>query len=163
MNKREVYSHLEIDYRKNYSNYVGRLTKRFQSKAKAEDVVQEAYTRAFTYWETCPTPGEIVSWFSMILSNCIKDAKKDDRMRGMSVEDSEAEDVPTPCNGFHTVELNQVTNAINAKPKAVAYILGLNLLQQLRPREIAQLVPETEAAIRQIVHRFRLELKELFP
>ena len=161
MNKEEVYKLLEKHYRENAESLVKRHQRFLQSTHRAEDVVQEAYTRAFTYWRTFPTDGNHNRWFGMILLNCLKDNQRAEHMSGMS-DSALLEELPTSSNAFPRIAYKEAVRFIMAEPQEIRTILELSLLHQYASKEIAQLVPETADNIRKIVQRFRERLKEEF-
>lgn len=162
--KEQTYTRIEQHYRDNYDRLVMLCNKYLHNMERAEDVVQEAYTRALTYWESVPNAEEeIYPWFQTILNNCIRENWKSERIQGMSenIEDFQ-EEIQIKASGIPSIILSQVEKRIADTPENVQKILQLFFLQQFTTKEIAELVPETANNIRVIVHRFREGIKRDF-
>lgn len=81
-----------------YTAQKDRLIKRISYRAgsmhNAEDVVQEAFTRALTYIEAYdPEVRPLPAWFNTILNNALKDFKKAERNAGTVTEEGVVEDL----------------------------------------------------------------------
>lgn len=157
------YSRIEAHYRANFS----RLTKfvyRFAgSFHNAEDIVQEAYTRALTFQHSAPTEDDSFgAWFNTILHNCIRDRWRIENLQGMSNGTEEVEEQAIEPAVIPQIIYSQVVDRINKKPPALANILRLALVEQYTPMEIAQQVDATSNAVRQLVHNFRQEVRAEF-
>src|SRR3546814_14161868 len=61
MDKEEAYKIIEYHYRNNFKNLISRYSRQFQSHSRAEDIVQEAYTRALQYWNRYSARKRVVS------------------------------------------------------------------------------------------------------
>lgn len=160
-NKEETYRRINLHYREEKNKLVSFYNKFFHNMDRTEDVVQEAYTRALTYWEGVPEGDEFYPWFQTILSNCVRDNWKTELGQGMSWS-AEAEEVPVKAAAIPTIIFKQVEQRIEAEPENVAKILHLFFLQQYNAKEVSEMVPETANAIRVIVHRFRNKIREEF-
>lgn len=160
MEQIEIYKVIEDHYRSNFTQLVRRFSRFLNSKARAEDIVQEAYTRALTYWKSLSPDISVNAWLRTILNNCIKDNFKTEMLHGMA-NYSETETISKP-NAIPAIMLKQVVERIKAKPENIGRILSLFLLEQYRPIEIAQVVTEKVSNIRQIVSRFRKEIRKEF-
>lgn len=161
MKKSEVYTLLEKHYRTNYEQFINRYRRFLRSIHRAEDVVQEAYTRAFKYWESFPEDGNLDRWFGTILINVTKDYHRTEAMSGMC-DNIDFMEIPVQSSGLPRVVYAQILERINSKEEPARTILDLYLVKQYRALEVADVLPETPAAIRQIVHRFREEIKRDF-
>ena len=149
---------LEKHYRSNFELLAKKYTVYLRSKEKAEDSIQEAYTRALTHWRTCDTT-TFHNWYMTILHNCIRDAKRTEIMSGMG-DNIEEFDIPVQASAIPLIIYKQIRNKIDNKEPNVRKILNMFLVHQYRPKEIAQVVKENANAIRQIVHRFREEIRK---
>ena len=161
MNKKELYILVDKYYRDNFDTLVKRMTRSTGSKERAEDIVQEAFTRCLKYHDVCPDASQFEPWFHVILTNCFKDNKRQETMSGMS-DEIETIEIPIDAAAIPSIVYKQIISRINSKEPKIAGILTLFLVKQLRPKEIGHLIEETENNIRQIVFRFRKELKEEF-
>jgi RNA polymerase sigma factor (sigma-70 family) len=158
----QAYKTIENHYRTQSERLVKRYSVFLHSKERAEDTVQEAYVRALTYWSDAPSdPTEFARWFSAIIGNALKDNHRDEIRKGATSERPE-EDEGYEGPAIPAIIYRQVKERIAAKPEAHSRILSLALLQQYRPAEIGQLTRETQVNIRQVVSRFRKEIKTEF-
>ena len=62
---------VEKHYRQHFETQVLKLRGRLGGRA--EDAVQEAYTTSLQYWDTLHNVDKFDEWFSVILSNSIRD------------------------------------------------------------------------------------------
>lgn len=161
MEKAEVFALLEKHYRENSKALHGRVYRYVKSQHRAEDVVQEAYCRAFQYWNTLRSEIELNGWFSGILNNCVKDNHKEENMHGM-LNYSEIQEQAVKPTAIPRILQDEVVARINKEPEHTATILRMALIDQYRPKEISQVVKESPGAIRQIVYRFREVIRKEF-
>lgn len=160
--QKQAYDLIESHFRENHKQLVQRYTRFLNSKERAEDVVQEGYLRAMSYWNKCPeTAEDFARWFHRLISNALKDNHREEIMHG-AVMYREENDNLIDSSGIPAVIYRQVVQRIEAKPSAQSTILKLFLLDQQRPSDIANMVPESVVAIRKCVSRFRKELKDEF-
>ena len=153
MKKEIVYEQLESHYRANYDRFVARLRRNLNNKYNAEDVVQEAYCRAFKYWSTYDPDKEFDVWFKTVLNNSIKDFFKKEIMHGMSL-DVIADD-QAPVRMMKRLELKEAFALIEKQEERIRRILVLVLIEGYTSYEVEQVVPESANSIRKIIQRFR--------
>lgn len=163
MNKQESYDRIEKHYRENKDlllKYYGRV---FNGTSLVEDVVQEAYTRALTYWKTMPEDEEkFTPWLRTIVSNCIREMWKKENVHGMGMdEDNEPEPI-VPPSAIPAIIYKQVMERIEGQEPRTRRILGMFFHHQMLPKEIEQMTGEKANNVRQIVFQFRKHLKEDF-
>jgi RNA polymerase sigma factor (sigma-70 family) len=159
----QAYKTIENHFRQNFERLVPRYQRFLNSKERAEDVLQEAYCRACTYWSDAPSDEtEFTKWFHTILGNAMKDNHRDEIRKGATSNADASDDEGYEGAAIPAIIYRQVRQRIEAKPEAHSRILSLALLQQYRPAEIEQLTKETQGNIRQIVSRFRREIREEF-
>lgn len=158
----QTYKQIENHYRQNFEKLIPRYTHFLKSKERAEDVVQDAYLRACTYWPDAPSdPTEFSKWFHIVLGNALKDNHREEIMKGAN-NSREAEDEGAEGPAIPAIIYKQVVDRIKAKPSGQAKVLSLALLHHYRANEIADMVPESAVAIRKIVSRFRKEINQEF-
>lgn len=160
MKQSEVYKLIEQDYRKNFRPLVTRLSWYMGSIEQAEDVVQEAYTRACSYWAAYDEKQPIEGWIKGILNNSIRDNKRAEIMHGMS-DDNSIEKGAEPT-AIPKVILKEVVKRIDSKPDNVRRILRLTFLHEHTAKEIANMTGEGFENVRIMVKRFREEVKKEF-
>lgn len=149
---------LEEFFREEYRHTVNRVAGRVGGKTNAEDVVQEAFSRALKYRDTYKEGEEFLAWFNTILNNCARDFKKQDRLDGMSdpVEEAGA-DMDHLQQQLWLVEA--ITEEMNNREQEHSRILKGYFLKGWRPREIMEFSPLKGAHIRKIIQRFKEEMR----
>ena len=161
MERKEVYKLIEDHYRRRYDATLQTVRKKFRSYHDAEDVVQEAYTRACQYWDTYEPHYSISTWIDNILNNCIKDQHTDNFMRGHQVPYKVEKDKRTVSpSSMSKRELERIDALISTKPEHMQRILRLHFFQGYDLSDIEQIVPEKYHNIHVITKRFREELRE---
>lgn len=161
MERADVYSLIEKHYRDNFKNLTIRYSRQLQSLARAEDVVQEAYTRALRYWERYSLEQDFGAWLNTILINCLRDNMREERMQGAVEYPPEEEQTIRPA-AIPSIILEQVEARINSKSPDVAAVLRHALLEQGHQKEVAEATGRTPKAVEMIVRRFRKEIKDDF-
>ena len=156
----EAYSLIEDHYRKNRGGLIKTFRKILRSHHLAEEVVQEAYTRALTYYNTFNKNSSFDKWFSMILTNSMKDKTAEERMHGQSLDDER--DIELPHPGFNIVYLDQVRQFIEDQEGNVRNILTFYFFNQMTSKEISEIVPEKHDNVRKIIFDFRNRLRDRF-
>ena len=158
--KSEVYELIEDHYRSNFKHLVMRYRGPSGSRHNGEDIVQEAYTRAMQYWQSFNIKKDFRKWFSRILINCLKDKIKDEKQHGFFETDLAPSD--SQSKAFNRLVIKDVLKIIHMQPDNIKYILTLYFFEQYRTKEIADLVPESHANVRVIIHSFRKTLRRKF-
>jgi RNA polymerase sigma factor (sigma-70 family) len=126
----------------------------------AEDVVQTAYERAIRYKEA--TNARIFdAWFSTVLNNCLRDAQNEEKGYSYQEEGEETtEDVS--CPHYPTRIMKEIFELIDTKSVIQQEVLGLYFKKQYTNIDISDTTAHSRGNIRQIISRFRQELKELY-
>jgi RNA polymerase sigma factor (sigma-70 family) len=128
--------------------------------ANAEDVVQEAYTKALTYIDKYNSErGEFDQWFSTILNNVLKDFKKIEHARGVVYLDAEEFNLPSELVTSPKLEGERFRNGLKEliakQPVRRQTILTLYYIDGWEPHEIASLLGVPFGNIRLIIHYFK--------
>lgn len=161
MERAAVYKLIEEHYIRNKATLVKKLQNSCGSYHNAEDTVQEAYVRACNYFSNYDSTLSFDAWFGGILSNCIRDCQKQQILKGMVQDDLAAISDPPRLDATDAILIQQIANKIKSKPKRVAAVLRLFLLEEYSGKEVSDLTGYTAEAVRKIVSRFRQE--ELAP
>lgn len=160
MNRQEAYDLIEKHYRLNCLTLVKRLTGMI-GRENAEDVVQEAYCRALQYYTSLSAAnGNFNQWFSGILQNAVNKNIRDEKSHGM-FRDQELDRVSADV-AYNRKFLEEIEEEINSKPMHIAFILNCYFFHQYSPADICEIVPESNVAIRQIIWRFRQDMKRKY-
>lgn len=162
MTREEVYKEIEGHYREKYETVVKTIGRSFNNFQDAEDVVQEAYTRACQYWDSYDAEVSIFdTWFEGVLENCLKDKKKDLKLQGGTIEYKVERDTRAiNPSSLSKRELENIDELISKRPEHMQKILRLHLWKGYDISDIEKVVPEKWDNIRTIVMRFKKELRE---
>lgn len=146
----------------NYRTLVKRVKYRTNNNEHdAEDVVMEAYTRALLYKDSFELGLPFSHWFGRIVSNCLKDWKREQYNGTLTDEFDERDVEPTPDKSIAenlikkiSIEIDKVENEEHKE------ILRLNLVYGFKLREVAQITNLKYKNIDLIIQRFKEQLKE---
>ena len=131
-----------------------------------EDALQEAYCRACQYWKSYDFNRDFDKWIFGLVRNASRQILIDEKRHGMSNrEESDITGILQPIkvgNPEKTRQLKEVLVRIDQEPEDRAYILRLSLIDQFSAAEVAQIVPENENTIWNIVYRFRKDNQKEF-
>lgn len=159
--QKKVYRMIEEHYRDNFGKLVSQYIGRAGGKHNAEDVVQEAYTRACKYWKTFKEERSFDGWIGLIVHNCFRNKRREDMNMGMTTGKEDEEALYYGMTGAVQEDhmfLQDILNEI--KEHEHSYILELALIDGLSYGDISEIVPYTVQGVKQIVSRFREELRE---
>lgn len=153
---------IEAHYVANYRRLMKIMTFRAGTEWDAQDVIQEAYARALKYYRGFTgKPDEFNRWFSTIINNTLKEYKNIEK--GTAAESFEEEDaVGIPCSYITDRIMGEVYELIDTKSTVQIEVLTLHIKQGYSAKDISYITDVSYAAARQIVLRFRNELKELY-
>lgn len=150
-------------YLKNSRELHKRVANRAGGAYNAEDVVQEAFTRAIKYWDSFdPTRHQLGAWFNTILNNALKDFKREELMFGMCIEFDEELDEGVRMKTHNQHMLRQITKLIHSKRDNTRDLLDMYYLKGYKTREIVQALDMDHRAVSVAVWRFKEEVKEKF-
>lgn len=152
-------------YRENYDLLVKRMKNKLSSQQDAEDVVQEAFTRALQYYESFnPRVSPLDVWFNRILTNCFKRFSTERRLGGLTknLEDSLDQIEPTLENFISKMTSREVIKLILLKPDDQKEILSLNITFGYKPEEISILTGKSSGYIKKSLNKFLNEMKEVY-
>lgn len=152
---------IEKHYVENYNRLVKKLTFRAGTVWAAEDVVQTAYERAIRYRRNCDEH-RFGQWFSMLLNNALRDFQAEER--GHSASDIDDEDVAATLSCPHYPEkiMKEIYDLIDTKSENQMEVLKLYFQHGMSSKDISNITQHSDANCRQIIKRFRDELKDLY-
>ena len=162
MSKRnkQISDHYALNYERLVKRCVNRVPDR--SQALAEEVVQEAYTRALKYFRTYDWKiNDFDVWFNSILKNAINDCRQIERERGVSQElhENMEELVPHKMTKDAQVEVTKRILTSSAKPVERS-VLTLFHIIGYKSMEISQYLSINHNTVRQIIMRFRMKMDD---
>lgn len=155
-------------YKETYNTRVKKLTFTLNGdKAGAEDVVQEAFTRALKFYNSYDNGcGDINAWFNKILFNCLRDYQREKLGYGIVRNNIEEEDeeatmwikiypIDAKIRALINEQLESYTNLRHKRILQLFFILGYTTAQ----------IPQIELGVSQtnvttIIKRFKDSIKE---
>lgn len=154
---------LEEFYKERRDDLVRRLGYGAGTQWNAEDVLQEAFVRALTYWDTFdPNQKELGAWFSTILKNSLRDFKRDEWLFGMGEEFDEEQYDPQEMNIKEEELIRKIYELVDGKIEPHQEVLLLYFEKHYSPRDIAMISPYKVKTIKQVILRFKAEVKERY-
>jgi RNA polymerase sigma-70 factor (ECF subfamily) len=151
---------IEQHYIENHQRLIKRFTFRAGTEWDAQDIVQEAYSRAIKYLSSY-NGDNFDKWLNTILINTFKEHKRNET--GMSHSQLDEDLVEgSECTFYSDQTMEEVFELINTKAVIQIEILNLHLKQGYSAIDIKKITPYTYSNIHQIIRRFRQELRELY-
>lgn len=148
---------------KEYRTLVNRVKKRAGSPENAEDVVQEAFTRACQYLNSFdPNKKEFGAWFNTILNNALRDFKRDEMNYGMGMEFNEEESEGVEFRVTDKETSNEIRKEIKKKGALSREILHLYFNLDYTPKDIQKATSFPKGTILSTITRFKNEMKEKY-
>jgi RNA polymerase sigma factor (sigma-70 family) len=132
-----------------------------RSPGDADDIVQEAFMRAFRAFDTLRSP-DARSWLLAIVRNCHLSALADRRRRAHEAQPASAAAAPPPDPERASIERDErrrLTRLIAALPEEQREVLLLRELEDMSYREIAAVVEVPIGTVMSRLARARAALK----
>ena len=141
------------------------VAKRFlKDAADAEDVVQEAFIKAFTKLDQYKAEVTFGAWLKRIVVNKSIDFLKSKKQRLVELEEVHLKVIDTPDDDKWFVEdaitLKDVKVAIHNLPEKYQYVVMLFLIEDYDHQEISEILGISEVASRTQLSRGKAKLKE---
>lgn len=161
MTRKDCYKLIEDYYRKNFKKLVNTVRGRAGSYHNAEDVVQEAFTRALKYHKSYnPAMTPLDAWFSRILENSLRTHTKDRRAQGMVMGSARTDNlITTTPDSFLRMFLKEITDDIAQLSEGKQEAVNLAFFYGYTPMDISKIMNLSVGAVRTMLHRFREELR----
>ena len=154
---------LEEFYKERRDDLVRRLGYGAGTQWNAEDVLQEAFVRALTYWDTFdPNQKELGAWFSTILKNSLRDFKRDEWLFGMGEEFDEEQYDPQEMQIPEGELVRQIYEMVEEKVPNQKEILLLHFEKNYSPKDIHNITGQKASTISQVIWRFKAEVKDKY-
>lgn len=159
-NQSNTFPLIETYYKENYSRILKRLSFRAGTQWDAEDVAQEAFTRALKYGPKTVI-GDMHRWFSLIITNALRDHMN--AANGYSyVEESSLEEESVDCTGFSKRVMFEIYELIGTKSERQMDILNMHIFEGYSAKDISEITDHSYARVHKTISRFREELKTLY-
>lgn len=142
------------------------VAKRFLKDTNdAEDVVQEAFIKAFTKIHQYKAEVTFGAWLKRIVVNKSIDFLKSKKQRLVDLEEVHLKVIDTSNDDKwlvdDTITLEDVKNAIESLPDKYQYVLMLYLIEGYDHQEISEILNISEIASRTQLSRGKIKLQEL--
>lgn len=155
----DAYKWIEDHYRKKREGFVKAFVTMAGGYAQAEDVVQDAYVKALTYWKAFDAPADLDRMFPILVMNCYRDFKKDERRHGAA---ELTEDIEGPAFNFTNIIKQNIYKMIEAQAERDRGVLSLHFIKGFTQREIETLTNIPQGTVKDIVVKFRDHLKKTY-
>ena len=133
--------------------------------AEAEDVVQEAFIKAFAKLHQYKAEVTFGAWLKRIVVNKSIDYLKSKKQQVVALEEVHLKVVDTPNDNKWLVDddttITEVKNAINTLPEKYRYVLMLFLMEGYDHQEISEILNISQVASRTQLSRGKQKLQEL--
>ncbi|MEL7423474.1 MAG: RNA polymerase sigma factor [Bacteroidota bacterium] len=150
-------------YEEERGTLVKKLSRRAGSPENAEDVVQEAFTRALKYVDSYDkAKREFGAWFNTILNNALRDFKRDEKNYGMSMEAAGGEEEVEEPRLDVRQERREVRDLIFQKGEVQQEILRLYYILNYTPKDIQAVTEHPRGTILSTITRFQQEVMEKY-
>lgn len=149
-----------------YCNGMYSVAKRFvKHDAEAEDVVQDAFIKAFTKLHQYNAEVTFGAWLKRIVVNTSIDALKSKKQRLVDLEDVHLKVVDTSDDDKWLVDdavsMDEIKKAINQLSDKYRYVVMLFLIEGYDHQEISEILNITEVASRTQLYRGKLQLQNM--
>ncbi|MDO6597656.1 RNA polymerase sigma factor [Oceanihabitans sp. 2_MG-2023] len=149
-----------------YCNGMYIVANRFvKDAAEAEDVVQEAFIKAFSKLHQYKAEVTFGAWLKRIVVNKSIDYLKSKKQQVVALEEVHLKVIDTPNNDEwlvdDTITVAEVKNAIDTLPEKYRYVLTLFLMEGYDHQEISEILDISQVASRTQLSRGKQKLQEL--
>jgi RNA polymerase sigma factor (sigma-70 family) len=151
---------IEKHYRENYNRLVKIVSRRLgYNPHLSEEAVQEAYTKALEHWDVYDHKRSFDGWFVTILNNCVVNVTRQEKDRGISIEEvgqlsEDEENLLRLDNNLVSREVRKmIMGTESALHKDIIYLFfikGLSLKSILSLTEATSL-----SMVKKVISRFR--------
>ena len=157
---------LEGYYKDNYGKLVKGWSRRAGSPENAEDLVQEAFTRALQYIEGYNEDTPFEGWFITILHNCWKSQAGDAYRQGMSITIEDADEqglldeVEITDDNRRLISI--IRRMIKNSRRPAKDILYLHFVREWKPSEISHYLNIELETVKKSLYRFKQTVASSF-
>lgn len=148
---------IEEHFKKNYNRLLKRLTFRAGTQWAAEDVIQEAYTRAIKYHKSYSGAG-LDPWISTIVNNALREYQNAEKGYSHGPEEEEEAIDNSQFRGI----MRDVYKMIEEKSPVHREVLLYFFKYEYGPKDICAITNYSYSQCHQIIQRFRNDLKGIY-
>jgi len=155
----------------NKKSLINKINRRVFDIQDAEDVLMDAFIKAISYQDSFDSKQEMGKWFNTILNNSIRDYRTkflkeksganhndmvefDETVEGMAVEDKNLEIDWATVDAVHA-EIAERSGNTNT-------VLRMYFNDSYSPKDIAALTNTTSHVVRNMIHRFKQEMRKKY-
>ena len=153
-------TNIENHYNQHSRRLIKSMTYRCGTEWAAQDIVQEAYARALKY-NTNLEGKDLNLWFSMLMHNVYKDFLREENKHPQTTFDEELSE-GVDCPQYSSEIMKEVYDLIATKSLVYIEILTLYFSKGYTAVEICQATAHSHSQCKQVLARFKQELKELY-
>lgn len=147
---------LEELYTNQHDQMCKKISRMVNGIVNAEDVVQNTFVKAMTYWESRDSSKELVPWINKILYNEALTFNRQERDHGASRVWEEMVEVMETLEENLTKKLNKLLKSSNKRQ-----ILSMYFKFGYTPQEISSFTGETIHKVKDVVRDFKRAAKEI--
>lgn len=152
---------IEEHYRKNFKMMVNRMLRRVpgNSRALAEEVVQEAYSNALRYWKAFdPERASFDIWFNRIVNRAASKCTREENGQPSIPYDDGLEPFVLDTETKIPREIvNKVQQAIKDMKPEVSEVLNMFFNLGMKTTDICECTNYSHSNVRQVIRRFRVK------
>lgn len=163
--KEATFKLIEQNYREQRDHFIRLFARRVGgAKFRADDIVQEGYSRALRSWEAYDHSKPMNTWIYQIMNNAMRDERKEEQLHGMvtKADSGYAERQKLDAPAIPKIIYDRVVALIKEKKEPLQTVLYQSLVIQCSPKEVARLVDSNANNVRQQVFQFRQEIRDKY-
>lgn len=150
--------YLTEHYEKNFSKLEKRYARRFDNSCIGQDVVQEAYLKAFKYRDTYDASQPFENWFGVICYNAFRTVVAEEL--GHVTEDLDDMDIAGEASAYEMDRLwQQILDSIDDEKPVAQEVLRLYFNKGYTIKEISEFHIMSHRQIRVHVYAFKAKIK----
>lgn len=149
-----MYELLEQYYKDNYDRLVKNMTRRAGSPENAEDIVQEAFSRAMRFYDNYDDSRPFEGWFVNILNNSLREFKVSERNYGMSKQSDVEEEEADGYDSITMMHVEDIKKLID-KSGDEAPILDLHFIKGYKLIDVVRLLDDRYRHVFYVCNKFR--------
>ena len=160
MKSKTAHEIIEEHYKANYKRLVKMYSYRAGGVQDAEDVVQDAYTRALMYIDNPERIQVFNRWFISILKNALEDHLRHYKRGQPESLPEEEELTPTLCGKERGVFLKEIKKKLKEFDQPTQEVLTLYFLFGYSPRNISKIVELNYKRIQNIIGIYKAGIRK---